>query len=73
LHLKSILPVTAKKNFLSELISRDLRGKYAEKSDQNSEKNFSVIAGLSDMNKMLGCMTIMLWGMIILLSSMIIM
>jgi hypothetical protein len=35
-----------KKNFLSELISRDLRGKYAEKSDQNSKKKFSVLAGI---------------------------
>jgi beta-mannanase len=35
-----------KKIFLSDLISRVLRGKHTEKSDQNSEKNFSVLAGL---------------------------
>ena len=35
-----------KKIFLSDLISRGLRGKYTEKSDQNSEKKFSVLAGL---------------------------
>jgi hypothetical protein len=32
--------------FLSDLISRGLRGKYAENSDQNSKKNFSVLGGL---------------------------
>jgi hypothetical protein len=34
-----------KKNFLWDLISKGQRGKPAEKSDQNSEKNFSVLAG----------------------------
>ncbi len=33
--------------FLSDLISRGLRGKHTEKSDQNSGKNFSVLAGLT--------------------------
>jgi hypothetical protein len=32
--------------FLSDLIPRSLRGKHTEKSDQNSEKKFSVLAGL---------------------------
>jgi hypothetical protein len=32
--------------FLSDLISRGLRGKHAENSDQNSKKNLSVLAGL---------------------------
>jgi hypothetical protein len=36
-----------KKFVLSNLISRGLRGKHTEKSDQNSEKNFSVLAGLN--------------------------
>jgi hypothetical protein len=40
-----------KKFFLSKLISRDLRGKYAEKADQNSKKNFSVLAGLNNSSK----------------------
>ncbi len=35
-----------KKIFLSDLISRVLRGKHAEKTDQNSKKKFSVLAGL---------------------------
>ncbi len=35
-----------KKKFLSDLSSRGLRGQYNEKSDQNSKKNFSVLAGL---------------------------
>jgi hypothetical protein len=35
-----------KKFVLSNLISRGLRGKHTEKSDQNSKKNFSVLAGL---------------------------
>ncbi len=35
-----------KKNFLSDLISRGLRGIHTEKSDQNSKKKFSVLAGL---------------------------
>jgi hypothetical protein len=35
-----------KKFVLSNLISRGLRGKHTEKSDQNSEKNFSVLVGL---------------------------
>ncbi len=35
-----------KKIFLSNLISRGLRGKHTGKSDQNSKKNFSVLAGL---------------------------
>ncbi len=35
-----------KKFVLSNLISRGLRGKHTEKSDQNSNKNFSVLAGL---------------------------
>jgi hypothetical protein len=33
--------------FLSDLISMGLRGKHTEKSEQNSEKNFSVLAWLS--------------------------
>jgi hypothetical protein len=33
--------------FLSDLIYRGLRGKYAENSDQNSKKKFSVLAGLN--------------------------
>jgi hypothetical protein len=37
-----------KKNFLSDLISTGLRGKHTEKSDQNSKKIFSVLAGLRD-------------------------
>jgi hypothetical protein len=37
---------TDKNFFLSGLISRGLRGKHTEKSDQNSKKNFSVLAGL---------------------------
>jgi hypothetical protein len=32
--------------FLSDLISRVLRGKHTEKLDKNSKKNFSVLAGL---------------------------
>ncbi len=36
--------------FLSDLISMGLRGKHTEKSDQNSEKNFSVLAGLRSHN-----------------------
>ncbi len=32
--------------FLSDLISKGLRGKYAENLDQNSKKNFSVLAGI---------------------------
>jgi hypothetical protein len=32
--------------FLSDLIYRGLKGKYAENSDQNSKKKFSVLAGL---------------------------
>ena len=35
-----------KKFFLSNLISRGLRKKHTEKSDKNSEKKFSVLAGL---------------------------
>ncbi len=33
--------------FLSDLISRGLRGTLTKKSDQNSEKKFSVLAGLT--------------------------
>jgi hypothetical protein len=33
--------------FLSNLICRGLRGKHTGKSDQNSKKNFSVLAGLT--------------------------
>jgi hypothetical protein len=36
---------TDKKFFLSDLISRGPRGKHTEKSDKNSKKNFSVLAG----------------------------
>ncbi len=36
-----------KKFFLSDLISRGLRVKHTEKSDQKSENKFSVLAGLS--------------------------
>jgi hypothetical protein len=36
-----------KKNFLSDLISMGLREKHTDDSDQNSEKNFSVLAGLT--------------------------
>ncbi len=36
-----------KKKFLSDPISRGLRGKHTEKSEQNSKKIFSVLAGLS--------------------------
>jgi hypothetical protein len=35
-----------KNYFLLDLISRGLRGKHTEKSDQNLKKNFSVLAGL---------------------------
>jgi hypothetical protein len=35
-----------KKLFLSDLISRGLRGKHSEKSDPNSKKIFLVLAGL---------------------------
>ena len=38
---------SAKNFFLSDLISRVLRGKHTEKSDQNTKKNFSVLAGLN--------------------------
>ncbi len=36
-----------KKIFLSDLISRGLMGKHTKESDQNSKKNFSVLAGLN--------------------------
>ncbi len=40
---------TDKKTFLSDLISRGLMGKHIENSDQNSTKNFSVLAGLRNL------------------------
>jgi hypothetical protein len=40
---------------LSDLISKGLRGNYAENSDQNSKKNFLVLAGLSGCTRKQGC------------------
>ncbi len=40
-----------KKIFLSDLISRGLRGKHTEKLEQNSAKNFSVLAGFNKPEK----------------------
>ncbi len=42
------------KFFLSDPISRGLRGKHIEKADQNLKKNFSVLAGLTEVSYKLG-------------------
>jgi hypothetical protein len=54
-----------KKIFLSDLISRGLMGKHTEKSDQNSKKKFSVLAGLKWRVAMASCHGAFSWRILL--------